>query len=281
MGVVFQDLRLFPHLSALDNVAYPLRARGVSRREARSRAHALLEQLGVAERGEARPDALSGGQAQRVALARALVHGPRLLLLDEPLSTLDVRARPATRSVLRSTLAGFTGVRVLVTHDPVEAMTLAEHIVVMEEGRVTQSGSPAEIRKAPGTEYAAALVGLNLFRGRLEPLEQGAGVLRTASGDVVVPWPGELRGALDGVAGLLRPGDVSLYRARPEGSARNVVHGTITSITLEGERARIAVDGAPSLVADVTPGSVTRLGLAEGVAVWASFKAMEVSLVLP
>jgi len=168
-----------------------------------------------------------------------------------------------------------------VTHDPVEAMTLAERIVVMEDGRVTQTGTPAEIRAAPRTEYAAALVGLNLFRGRLEPLEAGAGLLRTAKGDVVVPWPPELGGPAEGVAGILRPADVSLHLARPEGSARNAVPGSVASITLEGDRARIHVDAAPPLVADVTPGSVLRLGLTEGTRVWASFKAMEVSLVLP
>jgi molybdate transport system ATP-binding protein len=183
--------------------------------------------------------------------------------------------------MLRSTLAGFTGVRILVTHDPVEAMTLAERLVVMEDGRVTETGSASEIRSAPRTEYAAALVGLNLFRGRLQRIEPGVGILRTTPGDVVVAWPGTVEAPDEDVVGLLRPGDVSLYRARPEGSARNAVHGTVSSISLEGDRARIRIDGQPPLIADVTPGSVTRLGLAEGVAVWASFKAMEVSLVMP
>jgi molybdate transport system ATP-binding protein len=182
---------------------------------------------------------------------------------------------------VRSVLAGFAGVRIVVTHDPVEAMTLAGRLVVMENGRVTQTGSPAEIRTAPRSDYAAALVGLNLFRGRLEPLETGAGVLRTANGDVVVPWPPDLETPVDDVVGLLRPSDVSLYRARPDGSARNVVPGEIESIELAGDRARVRIAGAPPLVADVTPGSITRLGLAEGTPVWASFKAMEVSLILP
>ncbi len=280
VGVVFQDLLLFPHLSAVENVAFPLRARGLGRAEARARARAWLERLGVGARAGARPGQLSGGEAQRVALARALVHEPRLLLLDEPLSSLDVQARATVRSLVRATLAGFEGVRVLVTHDPVEAMTLADELVLLEEGRVTQSGTPDQIRAAPRTPYAAELVGLNLFAGRLVRLEEGAGVIRTADGEVVVAWPHEAAEA-EGVLGILRPADVSLYRARPEGSARNVLRGAITSVSIEADRARVRIASSPPVVAEVTPGSVTRLGLTEGVEVWASFKAVEVTVVLP
>src|SRR5207249_8894707 len=132
----------FPHLSALENAAFPLRARGVARPEARRAAQQLLDHLGVGHRAGARHGELSGGEAQRVALARALVHQPRLLLLDEPLSSLDVRARGEIRRLLRDLLAGFPGVRLLVTHDPVEAMTLADELVLVEEGRVSQVGTP-------------------------------------------------------------------------------------------------------------------------------------------
>src|SRR5206468_1462819 len=125
IGVMFQDPLLFPHLSAEENVAFPLRARGAGRGEAGRRANALLARLGVAHRARARPGELSGGEAQRVALGRAVVHEPRLLLLDEPLSALDVRSRGEIRRLLRDLLSGFPGVRIVVTHDPVEAMTLA------------------------------------------------------------------------------------------------------------------------------------------------------------
>ena len=278
IGVVFQDLLLFPHLSAADNVAFPLRARGVAKPQARERAARLLERLDVAARADARPRDLSGGEAQRVALARALVAEPALLLLDEPLSALDVGARLRVRDLVREELDRFPGVRIIVTHDPVEASTLADRLVLFEEGAVTQIGSPEEIRSAPRSRYAADLVGVNSFRGRLEPFEDGAGRLATGEGDVVVPWPEGFEGGE--VIGLLRPADVTLSLEPPMGSARNVFRGQVTSIAVEGDRARVRIATSPPLVAEVTVGSVERLGLRAGVRVWASFKAVEVQ-VLP
>ena len=278
IGVVFQDLLLFPHLSATDNVAFPLRARGVAKREARERANRLLDRLGVTVRADASPRNLSGGEAQRVALARALVAEPSLLLLDEPLSALDVGARQRVREVVRDELVRFEGVRVIVTHDPVEASTLADLLVLLEDGLVTQIGTPDEIRAAPRSRYAADLVGVNSFRGRLEPFEDGAGRLATGEGEVVVPWGEGFEGGE--VIGLLRPADVTLSLEPPVGSARNVFRGHVTSIAVEGDRARVRIATAPPLVAEVTLSSVQRLGLRDGVVVWASFKAVEVQ-VLP
>jgi molybdate transport system ATP-binding protein len=310
VGVVFQDRLLFPHLSAAENVAFPLRARGRGRREADVEARGWLDRLGLAARADARPADLSGGEAQRVALARALAASPRLLLLDEPLTALDARARGEIRAVLGRVLADFAGIAVLVSHDPVDAMTLADRLVILEAGRVTQIGTAEDIRRAPRTPYAAELVGLNLFRGRLEPAEPGVGRLVTADGTLVVPWPagggsmGEddrIGGAVDVIGGavevvhvvdagdaiddvlaLLRPADVSLHLAPPpEGSARNVIAGRVQSISSDGERARVWVAGAPPLIAEITQGSVARLGLVEGLPVWASFKAVEVEVRLP
>jgi len=283
IGVVFQNGVLFPHLSATENVCFPLRARGVRATDARRRADELLERLGFpAERGHARPADLSGGEAQRVALARALIHEPRLLLLDEPTSSLDVRARSELRPLIRSILRGFAGVRIVVTHDPIEAMTLADRIVVLEDGRITQRGTPEELRNAPRTGYVANLVGVNLFAGRLEPLGDGAGRVVTDTGTVVVPWPDDLpTRPVDDVLAVLRPADVSLHTAEPEGSARNVLHGSIAEIAMEGELARVRLASAPAVVAEVTRGSVDRLGLHEGGTVWASFKAVEVRLIIP
>jgi molybdate transport system ATP-binding protein len=211
-----------------------------------------------------------------VALARALVAEPTLLLLDEPLSALDVGARARIRDLLREELTRFPGVRVLVTHDPIEASTLADRLVLLEEGRITQIGSPEEIRTAPRSRYAADLVGVNAFRGRLEPVDEGAGRIATPEGGVIVPWPEGFAGG-DAI-GLLRPADVTLSLDPPAGSARNVLQGRIGSVAIEGDRARVRIASSPSLVAEVTIGSVERLGLREGVVVWASFKAVEVDV---
>ncbi|RAY16398.1 ABC transporter ATP-binding protein [Actinomadura craniellae] len=265
VGMVFQDYLLFPHLSALENVAFGPRCRGVGRREARRRAAALLDRVGLAEYAAVRPRALSGGQAQRVALARALAAEPGLLLLDEPLAALDAHTRLEIRSGLRRHLADFDGVTVLVTHDPLDAMTLADRLVVLEEGVLVQEGSPAEVARRPRTGYVARLVGLNLYRG-------------TARGHTVTVERAELDAAeaLDGeVFVVFAPAAVALYRSRPHGSPRNVWNTTIAGIERQGDRVRVRLGGPLPAAADVTPAAVAELGLAEGVAVWAAVKATE------
>ena len=277
IGVVFQDLLLFPHLSAIENVAFGLRARGHDASDARTRARESLQAIGIADRADARPRDLSGGEAQRVALARAMIGEPALLLLDEPLSSLDVGTRVEVRELMREELRRFPGIRLVVTHDPVEASALADRMVVLEGGRVTQVGSPEDIRTAPRSRYAADFVGLNAFHGPLDRLNDGAGRLTTGEAEVIVPWPDTFTGG--NVIALLRPADVTLSLEAPVGSARNVFEGPIGWIAVEGERARVRVASTPPIVAEITVGSVERLGLVEGTPVWASFKAMEVRIV--
>ncbi|MEP7059303.1 MAG: ABC transporter ATP-binding protein [Actinomycetota bacterium] len=281
IGVVFQDLRLFPTMSALENAAFPLRARSVRKDEARERAAALLTRLGLApDRFGARPGGLSGGEEQRVALARALIVDPDLLLLDEPTSSLDISARGQVRSLLSGVLREREGVCILVTHDPVEAMTLGDTIMVLEGGRVTQTGTPAQIRETPRSAYAADLAGVNLFVGTLAPLEDGAGTLVTSAGELTAAWPtGMPHAPLEDAVAVLRPADITLHTSAPEGgSARNIVPGRVRSISVDGERARIGIDARPALVAEITLGSVERLGLLVGLEVWASAKAVEVRI---
>ena len=266
-GVVFQDYLLFPHLSALDNVAFGLRTAGRSRREARREAATWLERMRLVGLGSDRPAALSGGQAQRVALARALAPAPRLLLLDEPLAALDAGARGLVRTELRRHLREYAGCTLLVTHDPLDAMVLADRVVVVEQGRVVQTGPPAQVARAPRTDYVAGLVGLNLYRG----------VAR--DGRAVLDAGGELQaaGAPDGPVLLtFPPSAVSLHRVRPQGSARNAWPGRVSGVEHHGASVRVAVDARPPVLADVTTAAVAELDLVPGQDVWASVKATEV-----
>jgi molybdate transport system ATP-binding protein len=283
IGIAFQDALLFPRLSVLENVAFPLRARGGRAQTSRAVAAEMLAALAPGVDPGAKPESLSGGQRQRVALARALVAEPRLLLLDEPLAAVDASARPELRALLRQTLSAFDGPRVLVSHDPVESMTLASRIVILEAGQVTQAGTPEEIRNGPRTRYAADLVGVNLFEGTLRPAEDGAGVLETSDGQIVVALPPDLvlRSARSGTFGRLAPADVSIHTTPPVGSPRNIFPGSIEEIAVGGDRARVRLRTSPPLVAEITVGSVDRLHLAPGDDVWATFKAVEVQLMVP
>src|SRR5580704_14470812 len=165
IGLMFQDYLLFPHLSAVENVAFGLRARGVNKREARERAAAALERLGVAKVAEARPGSMSGGQQQRVAMARAMVTEPKLLLLDEPLAALDVSTKTSVRRLLRDALRQSNAANILVTHDLLDAVALGDRMMVIEDGAVVQTGTPAEVTARPRSTYVADLTGVNLLRG--------------------------------------------------------------------------------------------------------------------
>jgi molybdate transport system ATP-binding protein len=267
IGFVFQDYLLFPHLSALENVAFGLRARGVPKAEARRRAAAWLERVGLADHARSRPRGLSGGQAQRVALARAMVADPRLLLLDEPLAALDAATRGEVRRDLRRHLASFDGTRLLVTHDPLEAMTMADRLVVLEHGRVTQTGTAAEVSSRPRSRYVAELVGVNLFRGK------ASGTTIELAGGGTLIAADEHHGE---VFAAVHPHAVALHRREPEGTPRNVWSGTAETLEVVGDRVRVRVVGQVPVVAEVTPAAASELRLADAGRVWASVKATEV-----
>ena len=269
-GVVFQDYRLFPHLDVRDNIGFASRSAGSGRAASRAHAQEWLERLGLAGLAHRKPHQLSGGQAQRVALARALALEPEVLLLDEPMAALDAGARIDVRTFLRAHLADFAGPVVLVTHDPLEAMVLADRLMVLEGGRLVQQGSPAEVARRPASPYVARLVGLNLWAGTLGD-----------EGWVGLDAGGRLAVTTDAPPGRvlvsLRPSAIAVHTEHPEHtSTRNVWFGRVAAMEVLADRVRLQATGDPSALVDVTPAAVAELELEVGREVWLSAKATEV-----
>jgi molybdate transport system ATP-binding protein len=269
IGFVFQDYLLFPHITVLENVAFGLRSRAMARQAAAERAIQWLDRVGLKSYAGSRPAELSGGQRQRVALARALAPDPRLLLLDEPLAALDVTTRAEVRRDLKRHLDSFEGIRLVVTHDPIEAVSLADRLIVMEHGHLVQTGTAAEVTEHPRSQYVADLVGVNLLRG-----EADHGSVKLTSGQVVAAAGAEL----GEVFAVVHPRAIAIHRTHPEGSPRNVWSGRASNIELLGNRVRVRIDGEVPLVAEVTPAALKELNLVEGGEVWLSFKATDVAV---
>ncbi|SDT30546.1 molybdate transport system ATP-binding protein [Actinoplanes derwentensis] len=266
IGVVFQDYLLFPHLTARDNVAFGPRRHGMDRKSAHAVADEWLERVGLSSFGSRKPRQLSGGQAQRVALARALAVDPVLLLLDEPLAALDARTRLETRGELRRHLSDHPGATLLVTHDPLDALVLADRLVIVEQGRVVQEGDAATITARPRTDYVARLVGLNLYRGvgdgHTVTVADGFTLTSTdtVSGDVFLAFP---------------PSAVALHPDQPSGSPRNTWPATLADIQHHGDNLRVRLEGPVSVSADITPAAAAQLDLSPGRPLWVAVKATE------
>ncbi|GAA2145222.1 ABC transporter ATP-binding protein [Glycomyces algeriensis] len=269
IGVVFQDYLLFPHLTAIDNIAFGPRRRGLGRAESRALAAGWLDRVGLQEFGKRRPKQLSGGQAQRVALARALATEPALLLLDEPLAALDARTRLDTRAELHRHLTGHTGPAIVVTHDPVDALMLADRLVVVEDGRAVQEGDAESVTARPRTDYIARLVGLNLYRG----VAEGNQVVLDDAGPMILVAADPLNGP---AFAAFAPSAVALYPERSEGSPRNTWRAIVSGVHRHGDNLRVQLDGPLKAAADVTPAAAAQLRLEPGRRVWATVKASEI-----
>ena len=262
ISLLAQDAMLFPHLSVLDNVAFGPRSLGVARHEANSRAHAWLERVDAVELAGRRPSQLSGGQAQRIAVARALASEPGLLLLDEPLAALDVSVAPAIRRMLTDVLRDRAAI--IVTHDVLDAYTLADRVVVMEAGRIVDVGPTRQVLDNPSNQFAAALVALNLLVGT-----SAAHGIDTDSGHRVRADSTEpiAVGVRTGVA--IRPTDVDISTVEPADTGLNVVPGTVIDVEPRGDIVRVRI---ADLAADVPPSVVARLDLVAGTPVWFTFR---------
>jgi molybdate transport system ATP-binding protein len=206
-----------------------------------------------------------------VALARALAGSPRLLLLDEPLAALDATTRVDVRRDLRRYLDSFDGPRLLVTHDPIDAMTLADRVVVVETGRITQTGTLSELRAQPRSEYIATLIGVNLYRGVLtdDKVTLDTGTTLTVVNDHNLA--GEIFAAI-------RPEAVALHPDQPTGSPRNTWPATVTTVDDEGPRARVTLNDPISITAEITQEALNDLAITPGLRVWVSIKATEIEI---
>jgi molybdate transport system ATP-binding protein len=271
VGLLQQDSLLFPHLNVARNVAF-------APRSSRAAAAHWLAEVDAADLADRMPRQLSGGQAQRAALARALAADPDVLLLDEPLAGLDVTAATAMRKVLRRVLARDGRSAVLITHDLLDVLTLADRVLVLEAGRIVESGPAATVLAAPRSRFGARFAGVNLVDGTA-----GAdGVLTTEWGTTWHGSPGPDVVAGQSAVALFNPSAVAVYRDKPHGSPRNTVEVTIAELDSRGAVIRVRADeqpdGAPGLAADITAESAAELQLAPGDRVYFSVKAQEVTV---
>ena len=263
-GYVFQDYALFPHLSAWRNVAY-----GIEHDGRRQRAHALLARFGLEHRANAKPAELSGGERQRVALARALARDPEVLLLDEPLSALDVRTRAAAARELAAVLREAQVPTLLVTHDFAEAAQLGDRVGVIDRGRIVQLGAPAELSAKPASAFVADFTGANVLTGTAAPSRDGLTEVRLDGGGMIVSTDA----GSGPVAASLYPWEIVLEAGTAPSSAQNHLAVEVVSITEIGGRARVGLHAGQPLVAEVSVTAVRELKLAPGVHVTATWKA--------
>ncbi len=256
VGLVFQDYALFPHLTVRQNIEYARRRP----------ADEYLDRFQIAHLEHSRPGSLSGGERQRVALARALARDPKVLLLDEPLAALDAHTKADVRAELQQLLAGLEIPTLLVTHDFEDAAALADQVGVIVEGRLRQTGTPADLVAQPADPFVASFTGANLLHGERRVTGVGTTGLRLEDGTVV-----STADDCDGAIVLaVYPWDVTISTTHPNDSAMNVIAGAITAITELGNRARVTVG---PLTAEITVDSLRRLGLRPGQHAYASFKA--------
>ena len=256
VGLVFQEYALFPHMTVRQNVGYG----------GRRRVDELLHRFDISHLASARPDQLSGGERQRVALARALARDPGVLLLDEPLSSLDAHTKAAVRAELAQLLKSFGLPTLIVTHDYEDAVAVADQIGVIVEGQLLQLGSPDELVTQPADAFVASFTGANLLRGRA--------VRRATALTEVVLETGELIYSTDEADGevdvVIHPWDITLASDEaPRGPARNVIRGEVASLVRFGGRVRVRVG---EVTAELGRAQAQELALSPGVAARASFR---------
>ena len=267
-ALLAQEALLFPHLSALDNVAFGPRSAGASSTAARATALRWLTEVGAADLAPRRPAQLSGGQAQRIAVARALAADPHLLLLDEPMAALDIHAAPLLRRLLKRVLTGRRAI--IITHDILDALMLADRVIVLEDGRISEAGPTRDVLEKPRGRFAAGLAGLNLVAGTV----RGSSVTTPAGMVVAGHHDGTIEPGDAGVA-VFPPSAVSVFLQEEHGSPRNSFRAAISDLEPHGDQIRVHAGG---LFADITPAASADLGLAPGMTVYFVVKAAAIAI---
>ncbi|WP_202079132.1 ABC transporter ATP-binding protein [Caldalkalibacillus salinus] len=267
IGFLFQNYALFPHLTVYENVGFGLAARHIPPAEQKKRVEEQLALVGMTEYIDNMPDELSGGQQQRVALARALVLEPKILLLDEPLSALDVTTRDRVRRELKKTLSLLNIPAVVVTHDYEDAISLGQRILVMDEGKIIQEGTSQELIQAPRSSFVADFSGTNYFDGRMTKQEDGLAHFKLER------WGETLRSTArsEGEQSIvIQPWDIRLTKEKPSASRANVLASKVINILMYGNRLRVDLEGPIPLVVEVQGEDITALmGMEEGDDVYA------------
>ncbi len=278
VGLVYQDLSLFPHLNVFKNIAYPLRKKGLTFQQVHERVTSLAAQTGADHLLDRYPGTLSGGEAQRVALARTLAADPDILLLDEPLSNLDVQLKSGLRSVLRNIHKSGKAI-IHVTHDFMEAATLASKVAIIENGRLIQFGTPEEVFRHPKTEFVARFSGIkNLFPCKVNPVSGSPGLYSGRVNDqleiLYLGKDGETTGYL-----MIPQEDILISEELIESSAVNRLQGMIREIYLSGSGMEVVVDAGAEFVVSVSRRSHDTMHLKPGKKVWLTFKASAVRFI--
>jgi molybdate transport system ATP-binding protein len=271
IGYVFQDFALFPHMSVGENVAYGLRARRRPKKQIPEKVDEVLRLLGITHLKQQRPEQLSGGERQRVALARAIACDAQILLLDEPLGSLDAQTRNRVRGELQRMLRVIGRIAIMVTHDYIDALTFGDQICVMDRGRLLQVGSREELLRHPKSRFVADLTGVNFFEGQISSAS-GNGLAQIWVGDSCLYAACEEK-EMGGTLVAFFPSEVSISREHPSGSPRNVFRSEVKEIIHMGDKVRLSLNGALSMCAEISANALDELELREGDTVYAALKA--------
>jgi molybdate transport system ATP-binding protein len=275
-GYVFQDFALFPHMTVMENVAYGLRARKGRNREIPKRVGEVLSLFGIGHLRDRRPGNLSGGERQRVALARAIACDAEILLLDEPLGSLDAQTRNRVRGEMQRLLRLVQRIVIMVTHDYVDALTFGDRICVVERGQVLQIGDRQELLRHPRSRFVAELTGVNFYEGTVDASRED-GLTEIRVGDTRLHAVCDQQEAGDTMVAFF-PSDVTLSRQPPSTSAQNVFSSRVEEIVHMGDKVRLALNGALPMCAEITADSLDALALSAGDTVHASVKATAIKI---